>query len=167
MKLRKFLPARSELEEFLPMCEDFYSGGATLYPIPRSQMEATFWKAANGSPYAIGYFIETEGKVAGYGLVYPFYSNEAGRLCVMLEEIYVKPEYRCQHLGTAYLEQIAEQVGTDIGEPVGGLKLEICPTNERARKLYESMGFQVLGYGSMVKKLPSEESSCSCFPSKN
>lgn len=157
MKLRKFRPEASELEGFLSMCEDFYSGGAALYPVSRAQMQATFWKIANGSPYALGYFIETDGKTAGYGLVYPFYSNEAGMLCVMLEEIYIKPEYRCQRLGTSYLEEIADQVGQDIDEPVGCLKLEICPTNERARKLYETMGFQVLGYGSMVKKLNGEK----------
>ena len=34
MKLRKFLPARSELEEFLPMCEDFYSDAC--WQVPRS-----------------------------------------------------------------------------------------------------------------------------------
>ena len=148
MKLRKFLP--SDKAEFLTMCKDFYGpSGATLHPIPESQMEASFDQAAAGNPYIVGYMMELEGNIAGYGLIYPFYSNEAGGLCLMLEEIYVKPAYRGHKLGTQYLNEIAGVFGGGVTT----LKLEICPANPRARKLYESMGFHELGYTSMIKEL--------------
>lgn len=147
MQLRKFTPA--DRADFLEMCVDFYSGGAVLKPIPAAQMEQTFDKAAAGSPYVMGFIMEQEGRSAGYGLIYPFYSNEAGGLCLMLEEIYVKPAFRGLGLGTQYLSNIAAAVGPDVI----GLKLEICPANARAKKLYESMGFSLLGYESMIKAL--------------
>ena len=147
MVLRKFTPA--DREEFLTMCQDFYSGGAALESIPVPQMEESFRQIVAGSPYIQGYMMVEEGKNAGYGIVYPFYSNEAGGLILMLEEIYVKPEFRGKKLGTQYLNTIASAAGGGFA----GLKLEICPGNEGARRLYESLGFRVLGYGEMVKKL--------------
>lgn len=147
MKLTKF--TSTGREEFLNMCQDFYSGGAALESIPVEQMEVTFHKIVEGSPYVMGFFMEEDEKIAGYGMVYPFYSNEAGCLCLMLEEIYVKPEFRSHKLGTQYLEMIASTVSPEVK----GLKLEICPSNERARKLYETMGFHVLNYGTMIKSL--------------
>jgi len=147
MYLRKFIPA--DREEFLSMCADFYSTGAALEPIPESHMEKTFDAAVSGSPHVMGFIMEQEGACAGYGLVYPFYSNESGGLCLMLDEIYVKPDFRGQGLGRAYLETVAAASGLS---PVA-LKLEICPKNLRARKLYESSGFSILGYDSMIKAL--------------
>lgn len=147
MVLRKFTSADRSV--FLEMCEDFYSSGAALEPIPVRQMEETFEKAVAGSPYVMGFIMEAEGKTAGYGIVYPFYSNEAGGLCLMLEEIYVKPEFRSHRLGSQYLERIAQTVSSDVI----GLKLEICISNEGARRLYEKHGFEPLRYGIMVKKL--------------
>lgn len=147
MQLRKFIS--SDRADFLEMCRDFYSTGAALKPIPVTQMEHTFESAVEGSPYVMGFILEENGQSAGYGLIYPFYSNEAGGLCLMLEEIYVKPSFRGLGLGTQYLESIASAVSPEVV----GLKLEICPTNNRARKLYESMGFSLLGYESMIKAL--------------
>lgn len=147
MILRKF--TLEDKEEFLAMCRDFYSGGAALEPIPSSRMAESFQQIVSGSPYIQGYMMIEENRIAGYGIVYPFYSNEAGGLCLMLEEIYVKPDFRGKKLGTQYLNSIAEA----SGEKYVGLKLEICPTNDGARRLYESQGFRVLGYGEMIKKL--------------
>lgn len=152
MNLREFSVA--DKAEFLEMCEDFYGpSGATLEPIPVAQMSRTFDRIVAGSPYAKGYMIEEDGLHCGYGLIYPFYSNEAGGVCLMLEEIYIKPEFRGRQLGTKYLNQIAGMFDDDVV----GLKLEICPANPRARKLYESVGFHELGYRTMIKELSGKK----------
>ncbi len=92
MKLRPFVP--EDRTDFLDMCADFYSGEAALKPIPSAQMKATFDAVISGSPYVRGFILDQDGNAAGYGLVYPFYSNEAGGLCLMLDEIYVRPEFQ-------------------------------------------------------------------------
>ena len=134
------------------MCRDFYSGGAAAAEIPVSQMEATFDVILSGTPYAFGYLFDVEGTPAGYALGYPFYSNEAGCFCLMLEEIYVVPAFRSHRLGTEYLQTIARVVSEELSLPIGGLKLEVCPSNPRAQKLYEALGFEPLPYIAMVKK---------------
>ena len=147
MKLRPFVP--EDRTDFLNMCADFYSGEAALKPIPSAQMKATFDTVLSGSPYVRGFILDQDGNAAGYGLVYPFYSNEAGGLCLMLDEIYVRPEFQGRGFGSQYLREVAEAFGPEVA----GLKLEICPRNPRARALYERSGFSVLGYDSMIKPL--------------
>lgn len=147
MKLRPFVP--EDRTDFLDMCADFYSGEAALKPIPSAQMKATFDAVISGSPYVRGFILDQDGNAAGYGLVYPFYSNEAGGLCLMLDEIYVRPEFQGRGFGSQYLREVAAVFGPEAV----GLKLEICPRNPRARALYERSGFSVLGYDSMIKPL--------------
>ena len=151
MEMKKFTPADKSV--FLEMCRDFYSGGAASAPIPESRMEKTFDLIAAGTPYAFGYLFITGGSAAGYAIGFPFYSNEAGCFCLMLEEIYVKPGFRSQKLGSQYLATVADVLSADLGVPFEGLKLEICPSNERAHKLYTAMGFEALVYTNMVKKV--------------
>ena len=147
MTLRPFVP--EDRTDFLDMCADFYSGEAALKPIPSAQMKATFDAVISGSPYVRGFILDQDGNAAGYGLVYPFYSNEAGGLCLMLDEIYVRPEFQGRGFGSQYLREVAAAFGPEAV----GLKLEICPRNPRARALYERSGFSVLGYDSMIKPL--------------
>ena len=155
MKLRPFVP--EDRTDFLDMCADFYSGEAALKPIPSAQMKATFDAVISGSPYVRGFILDQDGNAAGYGLVYPFYSNEAGGLCLMLDEIYVRPEF--QGRGFDGVLTVPKQLVMAIrgaaafGPEAVGLKLEICPRNPRARALYERSGFSVLGYDSMIKPL--------------
>jgi len=148
MNLRKF--AESDRAAFLSMCEDFYHSGAADTVISVSQMESSFDQIMQKSPYIQGYIIEADdGGCAGYGIVFPFYSNEGGGLFLMLEEIYVKPAFRSQKLGSFYLENIKEASGL----PVKGFKLEICRHNDGARRLYERHGFKPLAYGEMIRVL--------------
>lgn len=135
--------------DFLEMCMDFYADGAALQTIPPERMERSFEKAVSGSPYIKG-FLFLEGETAvGYALTFPYYSNEVGGLCLMLDEIYVKPEWRRRGLASQYLAEVAQA----FDEPVVGLRLDVCPDNDNARRLYEKQGFQMLGYQSMVKGL--------------
>ena len=79
MNLRKF--TEGDRAVFLSMCEDFYHSGAADTVIPVSQMESSFDQIVQGSPYIQGYIIEADGgNCAGYGIVFPYYSNEGGGL---------------------------------------------------------------------------------------
>lgn len=147
MRLRTFAPG--DREDFLEMCVDFYSGDAAMEAIPVSQMRATFDAVLGGSPYVKGFIFDQDGDAAGYGLMYPFYSNEAGGLCLMLDEIYVRPAFQGRGFGSQYLREAASASGLEVV----ALKLEICPRNPRARALYERSGFHELGYGCMIKML--------------
>lgn len=139
----------NDRDKFLEMCHDFYHSGAALESISREQMAQTFDYVINDSSYVKGFIFEHEEKVAGYGLVFLYYSNEVGGLCGFLDEIYVSPDFRGYGLGSNYLNQIAFV----LGENIRALRLEVCRNNKRAIKLYEQSGFQLLDYQQMVKEI--------------
>uniref|UniRef100_F7CDQ7 Spermidine/spermine N1-acetyltransferase family member 2 n=1 Tax=Equus caballus TaxID=9796 RepID=F7CDQ7_HORSE len=78
--------------------------------------------------------------VVGYGLYYFIYSTWTGRN-VYLEDIYVKPEYRGQGIGSKIIRKVAE-VALDKG--CSQFRLAVLDWNKRAMDLYKALGAQDL-----------------------
>ncbi|XP_049493006.1 thialysine N-epsilon-acetyltransferase isoform X1 [Panthera uncia] len=90
--------------------------------------------------------------VVGYGLYYFIYSTWKGRN-VYLEDIYVKPEYRGQGIGSKIIKKVAE-VRRGMGPPAGfwkskhvalergcsQLRLTVLDWNKGAMDLYKALG---------------------------
>ena len=64
-----------------------------------------------------------------------------------LEELYIRPEFQGQGLGSHYFAWLQEA----YGDKVARMRLEVEPENERARALYARMGFSDLPYLQMHK----------------
>uniref|UniRef100_A0A9L0JZT3 diamine N-acetyltransferase n=1 Tax=Equus asinus TaxID=9793 RepID=A0A9L0JZT3_EQUAS len=95
--------------------------------------------------------------VVGYGLYYFIYSTWTGRN-VYLEDIYVKPEYRGQGIGSKIIRKVAEvrrgmglqarawksngMVALDKG--CSQFRLAVLDWNKRAMDLYKALGAQDL-----------------------
>ncbi|XP_059937674.1 thialysine N-epsilon-acetyltransferase isoform X3 [Mesoplodon densirostris] len=78
--------------------------------------------------------------VVGYGLYYFIYSTWKGRN-IYLEDIYVKPEYRGQGIGSKIIRKVAE-VALDKG--CSQLRLAVLDWNKGAMDLYKALGAQDL-----------------------
>ncbi|XP_058902477.1 thialysine N-epsilon-acetyltransferase isoform X2 [Kogia breviceps] len=78
--------------------------------------------------------------VVGYGLYYFIYSTWKGRN-VYLEDIYVKPEYRGQGIGSKIIKKVAE-VALDKG--CSQFRLAVLDWNKGAMDLYKALGAQDL-----------------------
>ena len=74
-----------------------------------------------------------------------FRSQEASGLTVWIEELYIRPEFQGNGLGTQFFEFIQKEI------PARRYRLEIEPDNEGARALYERLGFKSLDYSQMIK----------------
>ena len=66
------------------------------------------------------------------------FSQEAGGKVVWLEELYIRPEYRCHGLGKEFFRYVDEKIAPEVKR----LRLEIEPENLRAKKLYLSLGYE-------------------------
>ena len=143
--IRRFAP--EDRNVFLEMCSEFYQTQAVDHAIPRSMMEENFGTVIKGSPYVDGVIIEKDGKPAGYGLISLTYSGEAGGLCVILEEIYIREEHRGGGLGQEFFAWAEEQY-----PEARRFRLEVTPSNERAMALYRRLGFKPLEYVPMVRE---------------
>ncbi|XP_057395435.1 thialysine N-epsilon-acetyltransferase-like isoform X3 [Balaenoptera acutorostrata] len=78
--------------------------------------------------------------VVGYGLYYFIYSTWKGRN-IYLEDIYVKPEYRGQGIGSKIIKKVAE-VALDKGR--SQFRLAVLDWNKGAMDLYKALGAQDL-----------------------
>jgi ribosomal protein S18 acetylase RimI-like enzyme len=87
--------------------------------------------------------VEAAGTVSGYALLVPFYSNEFGGVVCEVDELYVRPLARGRGLGRALFTAIDEgRFGSFVATALG-----VTPGNDRARALYERIGFRITGLG--------------------
>ena len=100
----------------------------------------------NESPYLEGYIFEDSGEVQGYAMVAKSFSTEFGKPCIWIEDLYIKGEYRGLGLGSRFLDYIAKKYQNAI------LRLEVEKENERAVRVYEKNGFEVLPYMEMKSR---------------
>lgn len=80
---------------------------------------------------------EVDGATAGYALLSYYWSNEFGGRVVYIDELFILPAYRNHGLGTRLMESIFENA-----EEAVAFALEVTPKNDKAKALYERMGFR-------------------------
>jgi GNAT superfamily N-acetyltransferase len=79
-----------------------------------------------------------DGEPVGYGNLTFSYSTEAGGMVCWLEEIYLAPQARNRGLGGEYLAWVLKE----YEDTAKRFRLEVCPANPEARRLYERHGFR-------------------------
>ncbi|MDD3334634.1 MAG: N-acetyltransferase [Eubacteriales bacterium] len=140
-------------DAYLQMAWTFYHSPAVLHPVPDCYLTRAFDEVIRSDVYADGYLpISDMGEVMGYALLAKTFSQEVGGQAVWVEEIYIKPEFQGQGIGTRLLQFIEEAY-----PHCGRFRLEVEPDNEEAEKLYGRLGYHVLGYRQMVKDVPLEK----------
>ena len=140
---------KTDFDAVLEMMLDFYASDAVLIHAEESVLRRSLTDAIAAGPYFEGFVFCVENAVAGYALISKSYSTEVGGICVWLEDIYIKPEFRGQGLGTAYLSFVENRFR---GQAVR-LRLEAEEENERAMEIYSKAGFERLGYIQLVKSI--------------
>ena len=136
-----------DLASFLEMSHDMYDSPAVAHPVSRDIFISTFRACLAGNQNVEGRMIVENGCTLGYLLLAHSFSSELGTPIIMIEELYLIPEARGQHIGRAILESLSSH----YHNKVGALKLE----NQVAMRLYQSLGFQALPYTAMVWELPN------------
>ena len=88
------------------------------------------------------YLIERSGAITGYLALCACFSLEFGGREAFVDELYVAAEHRGHGVGSEAL-RLAIAECRRLG--LHALRLEVTPTNPRAQKLYERLGFRNLG----------------------
>jgi GNAT superfamily N-acetyltransferase len=79
---------------------------------------------------------KVEGAVAGYSLLTNYWSNEHGGLVLILDEVFVLPEFRGKGISSRFFEHLFAMPEYVM------VYLEVFPGNTVAYELYKRMGFQ-------------------------
>lgn len=145
---------KQDKPEILQMMRVFYDSPAVQHTAPDEILEKDIDDCLSDMPYLEGFVIEKENQIAGYAMTAISYTTEYGGICIWLEDLYLKPEYR--HSGiTGKLFRFIEDYYPDAVR----FKLEVEPENEFAVKAYQKYGYQVSPYFLMTKEMehPHEE----------
>jgi ribosomal protein S18 acetylase RimI-like enzyme len=90
--------------------------------------------------------------VHGYSILIPFWSNEYGGVILFVDELYVVAPSRRRGIGRGLFDFIARERPFDAV----AVFLEVSPTNQRARRLYGSLGFVERQNSLLACRLPAQ-----------
>ncbi len=137
--------AEKDKSHVIDMMRAFYASPAVSTNGSEEIFEADVNNCIGKCPYIEGYIFENEGKIQGYAMTAKSFSTEFGKLCIWLEDIYIKEEYRGRGIGKFFIEYIKEKYPNAI------FRLEVEAENKRAVSLYKKCGFEFLPYMEMKK----------------
>ena len=80
---------------------------------------------------------EWDGQVRGYALFFEVYSSFQGRAGLLLEDLFVRPQYRSKGIGKALLACVAEIA---LREKYSYLRWEVLDWNAPAIEFYKKLG---------------------------
>ena len=138
--------------DFYTMAEEFYHSDAVLHPIPAEYHRRAFAEMMRSGQYLSGYIFTDGDNTAGFAVTNRMMQHEAGGVMVWVDDLYIRPAYRGQGLGSRFLAWLEEQLRGDAVM----LRLETEPENERAQELYYRLGYENLNYLQMIKRLDEE-----------
>lgn len=144
--IRDLLPEDRDI--FLSMLTSFYSSNAVSHNVDPKNFETTFAAIMDKSPFLRALIIEDGGVPAGYALLSFTYSNEAGGMVVLIEEVYVNDACRGKGLGSRVLEFIEREYPS-----ARRFRLEVREDNVKAINLYNRFGYEAFDYIQMVKDI--------------
>ena len=129
----------------LDMMRIFYASPAVLSNGSEEIFQNDVAECVSDSPYLEGHVFEENGQLQGYAMVAKSFSTEFGKLCIWVEDLYIKEAYRGRGIGKAFLDYITQKYADCV------IRLEVEEENETAVKLYQKCGFTQLPYMEMKK----------------
>ena len=148
MFIREF--NHKDKEEYFKMSKAFYETDATMEEEDPERSELTFKQVLRHSPYVRGLMLldnEKDEQVVGYALLGFYWCNGNERITVLIDELYIKEEYRGQKFATDFFNWL--EYVYDLEEY--SFTLEVNPRNKRAKKFYEKIGYRQTKYIVMEK----------------
>ena len=131
--------------EVIDMVLEFYESNAVDHRVPKDILLRTFKDAVSSDPVLQGHVLMDKENIAGFAYITEFYACEVGGRCIMLEELFIKPEARGRGFGREYLQWLIQE-----RPDVKRFRLEVTECNIGASKLYERLGFKYLNYKQMT-----------------
>lgn len=137
--------------EVLKMMRNFYDSPAVFHTSSDRVLERDIDDCISDSPFVEGFVFEKEGNIIGYAMTAPSYTTEYGGICVWLEDLYIKPEFRNQGIGSEFFKFMEKEYPMAVR-----FKLEVETENESAIATYKKNGYGISPYFEMTKEIDKD-----------
>lgn len=145
MKIRKM--TESDRVAVVEMMRTFYHSPAVWTNGSEEIYNNDITACVSDNPYAEGFIFEEETKILGYGMIAKSFSTEFGKLCIWIEDLYLKEEYRGKGIGSSFFAYLEKEYPNTI------MRLEVEEDNTRAVAVYRKNGYEELPYMEMKKEI--------------
>lgn len=135
----------NDKNEILCMMREFYSSDAVFTNGSDEIFEQDFKNCINECPFLEGFVFCNESETLGYAMIAKSFSTEFGKPCIWFEDLYLKPDYRGQHIIPKFVKYIEDTYPDSV------FRLEAEKENEHAVHVYKKLGFRELPYTEMKK----------------
>lgn len=137
---------QEDATEVANMMEVFYASDALDSNGSPEIFAANVENSLGDCPYLECYVFEENGVIQGYSMLAKGYATEFGKECIWVEDLYLKPEFRGQGIGTSFFAFLKQLY------PRHAIRLEAEPGNESAIAVYRRNGFETLPYLELIIK---------------
>jgi len=121
-------------------------------------ISSSFRPLLGQNPFGRIWLIYNGSRAVGYVAACFGYSIEFAGRDAFIDEMFIVPEHRAKGIGKTALRLLSNEVSA-LG--IKALHLEVARTNERARRLYQSAGFEARGQfmlmSSRTSSAPADE----------
>lgn len=144
-----------DIDSVLDMMRIFYNSPAVLHKASDDILKKDIEDCISDLPFIEGYIIEHNDEIAGYSMLAKSYSTEYAGICIWIEDLYIKPEYRSLGLGTQFFEFVNNKYDSSSAAAAAAVRfrLEVEPSNKQAIHVYKKCGYNELPYIEMTKEL--------------
>ncbi len=136
---------KDDKDEVLDMMRTFYNSPAVHTNGTERIYLRDFNSCVSDFPYLDGFIIESCGAVCGYSMVARSYSTEFGKLCMWVEDLYLKESSRGLGIAGLFFDYL-DNVYPDVI-----FRLEVEKENTAAVNLYQKKGYSAVPYLEMIK----------------
>ncbi len=137
---------KKDRAQVLSMMREFYSSPLVLSNGSEEIFNADFDACLSSSPYLSGFVFEFGGELCGYAMIAKSFSTEFGKPCIWIEDIYILPSRRSLGIGKSFFDFLFKSFPDSV------FRLEAEEENERAIKLYNECGFDIIPYAELIRK---------------
>lgn len=139
---------KEDFDIFHRMSYDFYQSDAAVGGSTHDNFEKTFQELLSDSPLLRGIMLlDDEANIIGYSLLGFYWSSETQRIMIIIDELYIQSQHRGKQYGSKFFSWLAQTYDKERYS----YRLDVNPANPRAKKLYESLGFEDGPYITMIK----------------
>lgn len=127
-----------DIPEIMLMMAGLYTDDPTNKQMSGTKFRSTITELSEHPDKGTILIMEAKGKIVGYSVIVHFWSNEWGGNVEMIDELFVKADYRGQQIATDFITYLRN----NHFNGAVALQLEVTHRNVKARALYERLGFK-------------------------